>query len=70
MLAVGVAVVVGLTLVYRAKSPDLAEIEQGLASKKLLNLNELSAPEDLVPFLEASGACFSLPSSLCNAWAS
>ena len=63
MLAVGVAVVVGLTLVYRAKSPDLAEIEQGLASKKLLNLNELSAPEDLVPFLEASGACFSLPTT-------
>ncbi|HEV3196761.1 MAG TPA: FtsW/RodA/SpoVE family cell cycle protein [Bryobacteraceae bacterium] len=51
MLVVGLAVVVGLVLVYRAKSPDLSEIEKGLASKKLLNLNELSAREDLLPAL-------------------
>ena len=51
MLVVGLAVMVGLVLVYRAKSPDLSEIEKGLASKKLLNLNELSAREDLLPAL-------------------
>jgi cell division protein FtsW (lipid II flippase) len=54
MLAAGLAVVVGLSLVYRAKSADLTEIAQGLASKKLLNLNELTAREDLLPAL---GTC-------------
>ncbi|HEY2011997.1 MAG TPA: FtsW/RodA/SpoVE family cell cycle protein, partial [Bryobacteraceae bacterium] len=41
----------GLYLVYQAKSPALAEVEQGLAAKKLLNLNGLAAREDLLPAL-------------------
>ena len=40
-----------LYLVYQAKSRPLAEIEQGLAAKKLLNLNDLGAREDLLPAL-------------------
>ncbi len=42
---------VGLHLVYQAKAPGLAEASQGLAAKRLLNLNELSAREDLLPAL-------------------
>src|SRR5690242_5687916 len=50
---VGAAVLIaaGLSLVYRAKTQDFAEIEQGLASKKLLNLNALGAREELLPAL-------------------
>ncbi len=58
-LVAAIAVVVSLSLVYRAKAPDLAAIEQQLASKKLLNLNELNAREDLLPFL--ASACSNLP---------
>ena len=41
----------GFFLVYRAKTRSFAEIEAGLASKQLLNLNDLSAREDLLPYL-------------------
>ena len=41
MLAAALIVGAGLYLVYQAKSQALPEIEQGLASKQLLNLNAL-----------------------------
>ena len=51
LLAVTIAVLVGLMLVYRAKAPELGEAEVGLAAKKLVNLNELTAREELMPAL-------------------
>jgi cell division protein FtsW (lipid II flippase) len=50
-LAAALMVGAGLYLVYQAKSQALPEIEQGLASKKLLNLNALTAREELLPAL-------------------
>ena len=41
----------GLHLVYQAKAAGLAEAAQGLAEKRLLNLNQLNAREDLLPAL-------------------
>lgn len=41
----------GLHLVYLAKSQPLAQVDASLASKQLLNLNELGAREDLLPAL-------------------
>ena len=41
----------GLYLVHKNKAAPLAEIDAGLASKRLLNLNALSAREDLLPAL-------------------
>ena len=41
----------GLYTVFHAKLANPAEIEAGLASKKLLNLNDLSAREELLPAL-------------------
>jgi cell division protein FtsW (lipid II flippase) len=43
----------GLLQVYRAKSADLAAIDHGLASKQLLDLNALTAREDLLPALSS-----------------
>ncbi len=51
LLAAGAAVGFGMHLVYRAKSQGLAGIDSGLAAKQLLNLNDLSAREDLLPAL-------------------
>jgi len=51
MLAASIALLFGLWLVYRAKSRPFDEIEGGLAHKQLLNLNSLSAREDLLPYL-------------------
>jgi cell division protein FtsW (lipid II flippase)/cell division protein FtsI/penicillin-binding protein 2 len=51
LLLAGGLVALGLHLVYQAKAPGLAEAAQGLAAKRLLNLNELSAREDLLPAL-------------------
>jgi cell division protein FtsI/penicillin-binding protein 2/cell division protein FtsW (lipid II flippase) len=51
LLLAGALVAPGLHLVYQAKAPGLAEAAQGLAAKRLLNLNELSAREDLLPAL-------------------
>jgi cell division protein FtsW (lipid II flippase) len=53
ILAAGLVVAWGLHLVYQAKSAGLAEIDQGLAAKRLLDLNGLSAREDLLPALAA-----------------
>ena len=44
-------VAAGLYLVYSAKSQAFAAVESGLASKQILNLNELSSREDLLPAL-------------------
>jgi cell division protein FtsW (lipid II flippase) len=44
-------VAAGLYLVYRAKTAEFPAVEQGLASKKLLDLNSLSTREDLLPVL-------------------
>jgi cell division protein FtsI/penicillin-binding protein 2/cell division protein FtsW (lipid II flippase) len=51
MLAVSLALLAGFILVYRAKTRSFAEIESGLAGKQLLNLNDLAAREDLLPYL-------------------
>lgn len=51
MLAGSLMLLFGFFLVYRAKSRSFAEIDSGLASKQLLNLNDLSAREDLLPYL-------------------
>src|ERR1017187_8678097 len=51
LLLAGALVALGLHLVYQAKATGLAEAAQGLAARRLLNLNELSAREDLLPAL-------------------
>jgi cell division protein FtsW (lipid II flippase) len=43
----------GLFQVYRAKSAGLATIDHGLASKQLLDLNTLTAREELLPALSS-----------------
>src|ERR1017187_89073 len=50
-LAAALVIAFGLHLVYQAKSAGLPEIDHGLASKQLLNLNGLTAREDLLPAL-------------------
>ena len=45
------AVGFGLYLVYSAKSVALSAVDHDLTAKKLLNLNDLSAREDLLPAL-------------------
>ena len=49
--AAALVVAAGLYQVYQAKSRAFAEIDKGLASKTLLNLNALSAREDLLTTL-------------------
>ncbi len=51
MLAASALVMLGLVFVYRAKGPGLDEAGQQLAAKKLLNLNQLGAREELLPAL-------------------
>ena len=51
LLAAAVLIAAGLRLVYLAKSHDFTAIDAGIASKQLLNLNTLSAREDLLPVL-------------------
>lgn len=51
MLAASLVLVFGFFLVYRAKTRSFAEVDTGLAAKHLLNLNDLTAREDLLPFL-------------------
>jgi cell division protein FtsW (lipid II flippase)/cell division protein FtsI/penicillin-binding protein 2 len=51
LLAVSCLVLFGLFRVYRAKTRSFAGIEGGLAAKQLLNLNDLTAREDLLPYL-------------------
>jgi cell division protein FtsW (lipid II flippase) len=52
-LAAGLLVGAGLHLVYKAKAEPFPEIEKGLAAKTLLNLNDLSEREQLLPALAA-----------------
>jgi cell division protein FtsW (lipid II flippase) len=49
MLAGMILVAAGLFLVYRAKTHDFADIEKGLGSKRLIDLNRLGTREDLLP---------------------
>jgi cell division protein FtsW (lipid II flippase) len=51
MLAAMIFIAAGLYLVYRAKTHDFPDIEKGLASKQLIDLNRLGAREDLLPAL-------------------
>jgi cell division protein FtsW (lipid II flippase) len=50
-VAASLFVASGLYLVYRAKTADFPNIDQGLAAKKLVNLNNLSTREELLPVL-------------------
>src|ERR1035438_4556277 len=50
-LAASLLVFAGLYQAHRAKSEGLADIDAGLAAKHLLNLNDLSAREELLPAL-------------------
>src|ERR1035438_4239422 len=50
-LAASLLLAAGFYQVHRAKSEGLAEVDAGLAAKRLLNLNDLSAQEDLLPAL-------------------
>jgi cell division protein FtsW (lipid II flippase) len=53
LIGATLVVALGLLAVYRAKSADLAAIDHGLTSKQLLNLNGLTAREDLLPALSS-----------------
>src|SRR5690349_20446807 len=77
VMAASVLVGIGLYAVHRAKAAGLPEIEAGLASKRLLNLNGLSAREDVLPALaplfarqrerdEAARSIYNLTGSLPN----
>ena len=51
MLGAGILVAAGLYFVSGSKAPELVEAQRQLSAKKLLNLNELSTREDLLPAL-------------------
>jgi cell division protein FtsW (lipid II flippase) len=51
ILVAALLVAAGLIQVYRSRTPLLTETEQGLAGKRLLNLNALGAREELLPVL-------------------
>ena len=51
MLTGSLMLLLGFFLVYRAKTRSFTEIETGLAGKQLLNLNDVTAREDLLPYL-------------------
>jgi cell division protein FtsW (lipid II flippase) len=51
MLAASLVLACGFALVYQAKSRGFAAIESGLANGQLLNLNNLSSREQVLPFL-------------------
>jgi len=53
-VAAGLLIGAGLHQVYQAKSQPLAGVANGLAAKSLLDLNALSAREDLLPVLGAA----------------
>ena len=55
LIGVSIVIASGLFLVFKAKSHTFPEIDQGLASRLLLNLNALSSREDLLPFLTVVG---------------
>jgi len=52
LLAAALAtVVLGLVLTYLAEAASFAEVEEDLASGRIVHLNELRQPEDLLPLL-------------------
>ena len=51
MIAAGLAVAAALWMVWNAKTAGFADAEQALAAKRIVNLNALSAREDLLPVL-------------------
>jgi cell division protein FtsW (lipid II flippase) len=51
LIAVSLLIAAGLFFVFKAKSHPFPEVEKGLASRQLLNLNDLSSREDLLPYL-------------------
>ncbi len=51
LVVASLLVAAGLFQVHRAKSQGLGEVEAGLSAKRLLNLNELGAREELIPAL-------------------
>ena len=52
LLAASVVTLLGLTLVYRAKTYQMAESENQFRNKQLLNLNEVASRGELLPFLK------------------
>src|SRR3954470_15732951 len=76
LAAASVLVFIGLFLVYKAKAAPLDEVEQQLTDRKLLNLNQLGAREELLPTLgimlsqrereEAARKIYNLSGSLPN----
>src|SRR4051812_47995860 len=52
LLAASVVTLLGLMLVYRAKTYPLAEFEDQFRNKQLLNLNEVTNRGELLPFLK------------------
>jgi cell division protein FtsW (lipid II flippase) len=50
-LGASLLIAAGLYLIYQAKSRQLGPVGHGLTAKQLLNLNSLSAREDLLPAL-------------------
>jgi cell division protein FtsW (lipid II flippase) len=76
MLAGMILVALSLYLVYRAKTHDFPDIEKGLASKQIIDLNRLGAREDLLPALavisdagrreEAARRIYNLSGNLAN----
>jgi cell division protein FtsW (lipid II flippase) len=51
MLASSLMLLAGFVFVYRAKTRSFTEIQTSLAARQLLNLNDLTAREDLLPYL-------------------
>ncbi len=51
LAAAALLVALGLNRIYQAKAPDLAQAESQIAAHQLLDLNDLSAREDLLPAL-------------------
>src|SRR5262245_45791097 len=51
LLLASLVVLLGLILVYRARTYGFADLEQQLKNKKLLNLNAVSSRAELIPFL-------------------
>ncbi|HWB86476.1 MAG TPA: FtsW/RodA/SpoVE family cell cycle protein [Bryobacteraceae bacterium] len=51
LVAAGLLIGAGLFAVNRVKSQPLPQVEQDLAAKRILNLNDLGAREDLLPIL-------------------
>ncbi|MFB3825260.1 MAG: FtsW/RodA/SpoVE family cell cycle protein [Bryobacteraceae bacterium] len=51
MLAISAMLAAGLALVYRAKTNAFAQVEQGLQTGSIVNLNELGSREQLLPYL-------------------